>query len=146
MTEPNARLLARTLLARETAGNDTPDAAAAAGQRSCECVYRELSRWLGAHGSSVLFARALTRARAEHAVLAGVRVRDGSDVCLDGFVESVRGLPPTTAIEAAEAILSTLVELLDRVIGDDMTATILGPCLPDGTSGSTRSASPEETS
>jgi hypothetical protein len=87
----------------------------------------ELSRWIGREGCRALFARALAAAQADggHPVLDLVRVSTGSVSCLDGLAEGAARCGPDAATAGATAILSELIELLGRLIGEDMALTLL---------------------
>jgi hypothetical protein len=119
-----ARELASQLLTRETStalGADT------AADRVCQRVSDDLSRWIGTDGCRALFARALATAVAGggHPVLEAVRISGGSAYCLDGLTEGAVRYGATAATEGAAAVLSALIELLGRLIGDDMVRSFL---------------------
>jgi hypothetical protein len=90
-------------------------------------VSDELSRWIGRQGCRALFARALSTAQAggEYPVLDLVRVSTGSVSCLDGLAEGAARCGSDAATAGATAILSALIELLGRLIGDDMALSLL---------------------
>jgi len=128
---PTARELAHRLLARELAGRrDTPDVVAAAAQRVCQHVSSELSRWVGPEGARVLLARALALAQVEHPVLANVQSRTQSEACMTGLVESARAYGAAATAEGMVAILAALIELLGRLIGDDMAMSLVEESIP----------------
>ena len=104
-------------------GPDTTNEA----DRVCRRVSDELSRWIGNDGCRALFARALAAAQAEggHPVLDTVRTSARSVYCLDGLSESATRHGAAAATEGAAAVLSTLIELLARLIGDDMALSLL---------------------
>jgi hypothetical protein len=120
-----ARELASQLLAREIsapAGHETT----AAADRVCRRVSDELSRWVGTDGCRALFARALATAQgAGHPALDMVRTSARSVYCLDGLTESATRLGDAAASEGAAAILAALIDLLGRLIGDDMALNLL---------------------
>jgi hypothetical protein len=119
-----ARELASQLLTRETDAPPGPDTTAAA-DRACRRVSDELARWIGSDGCRALFARALTTAQAAgHPVLDTVRISARSVYCLDGLAESATRHGPAAASEGAAAILSAVIELLGRLIGDDMALSL----------------------
>jgi hypothetical protein len=118
--------LTRRLLAREAAGREPPDDAAAAARLACERIYRDLGRWLGPAGCRALFTRALSQARAEHPELGEIRVRDQSEPALDGVAESIERHGASTVARGLEALLVALLVLLGRLIGDDMAARLVG--------------------
>ena len=122
---PRLQQLTSRLIAREESSRDTPDAMVAAVQAACERLNRELSRWVGANGSLALFTRALAEARAQHPVLAEIRIRTRSEATLEGVAETVQkhGAPATA--DGLTSLLVTLLELLGRLIGDDMVMRLV---------------------
>jgi hypothetical protein len=121
-----ARELACQLLARETMappGADTTNGA----DRVCRRASDELSRWIGNDGCRALFARALATAQAEggHPVLDTVRTSARSVYCLDGLSDAAARHGAAAATEGAAAVLAALIELLGRLIGDDMALSLL---------------------
>lgn len=123
---PSAQELTRRLLAREAAGREPPDDAATAAGLACERTYRELARWLGPAGCRALFVRALSRSRSEHPALAEIRVGDRSEPALDGVAQSIQLHGASAVALGLEALLVALLELLGRLIGDDMAARLVG--------------------
>jgi hypothetical protein len=120
-----AKQIARRLIeghrAEQAGGHTTARAAAAAGDQ----LYRELSRWVGRDGCHALFTRALAQAQTEYPALGQIQLHARSDPYIDGVTETVmaRGDPATA--EAIEAMLVRLVELLGRLIGDDMAMKLI---------------------
>lgn len=125
----SARELARRLLAREAPDDAGPDDLAAA-ERVCQRVSENLSRWVGADGCHALFARALALAQLEHPVLKGVRRAAQPPTCLEGLAESAHTHDARTAAEGVVAILTALIELLGRLIGDDMAMSLVEQSVP----------------
>jgi len=138
--QPAARELARRVInARRSqqATGDTPArAAAAAGDR----LYRELSRWVGPDGCHALFTRALAQARTEYPALAQIQLRARSEPYIDGVAETIMAHGDATTAEALESMLVRLVELLGRLIGDDMAMKLIERSL----GGSERGGPPSE--
>jgi len=140
--QPPARQIARRLIESrrpERTGDDKAARAAAA----CNHLYWELSRWVGPDGSHALFARALAQTASEYADLEQIQLRARSEPYIDGIAESItaRGDPATA--EALESMLVRLVELLGRLIGDDMATKLVerslaAPERGDTTSGARR--------
>lgn len=121
---PTRQLARRVIEARRSEGSegDTP-ARAAAG--ASDRLYRELSRWVGFDGCHALFSRALTDARSEFPALGQIQIRARLQPHIDGVAETImaRGDPATA--EALESMLVRLVELLGRLIGDDMATKVI---------------------
>lgn len=122
---PGVRELTRRLVARELSQGDAPDVAAAAVQAACERVYGALSRWLGANGSHALFTRALAQAQVEHPLLRDIRFRTDSESGLEGVTESIQVHGVAAVAAGLESLLVTLIELLGRLVGDDMAARLI---------------------
>ena len=120
-----ARKIARRLInsrQSERAEGRTPARVAAAAS---EQLYRELSRWVGADGCHALFTRALAQARLEHPALAQVQLHARSEPYIDGVAESIIAHGDPATAEALESMLVRLVELLGRLIGDDMASKVI---------------------
>ena len=122
---PTLQQLTSRLIAREEGTRDTPDALVGAAQAACERLNRELSRWVGANGSLALFTRALAEARAQHPVLAEVRIRTRSAASLEGVPETVQKHGAAATADGLTSLLVTLLELLGRLIGDDMVMRLV---------------------
>jgi hypothetical protein len=116
---PIARDTAQRLIAREaaTAGSAAEDPAAA--ERALRRLIGELAEWFGPFGTHALLARALAHARAEHPALAGVTVGVPSAPAVQGLVDGPQ-LPG-----AAADLLAWVVELLGRLIGDDLATGLI---------------------
>src|SRR6266480_1123496 len=128
LTPPQSRPaeeLARRLLARDAPAEDAPDAVAAAAERVCGRVSANLSRWFGIDGTDALFARAVARAQADHPALANVRYSHQSAVCLERLAESARRHGAHAAADGVAAVLTVLIELLGRLIGEDIAMRLL---------------------
>jgi hypothetical protein len=98
---------------------------ARAAAASCDHLYRELSRWVGPDGCHALFTRALAQARAEHPALAQIHLKPRSEPYIDGVAESIMAHGDPATAEALESMLARLVELLGRLIGDDMAMKLI---------------------
>jgi hypothetical protein len=122
---PPARQLARLLIdrgqAEGTASPDSAHSAAAAFDR----LYPGLSRWVGLDGCHALFTRALAQTRTNHPPLGSIQLHARSTPYLEGMAETIEqhGAPATAA--ALESMLVTLIELLGRLIGDDMARSLI---------------------
>ena len=100
---------------------DTSARAAAAADH----LYRELSRWVGPDGCHALFTRAHADARNEFAPLGQIQLRPGSEPYIGGVAETVAAYGDTATAKALESMLTHLVELLGRLIGDDMAMKLI---------------------
>ena len=116
---PTAAALARRLIEHGASGPDADDAIGAA-QRASERLFRELRYWVGAEGARVLFRRALAQARHEHPALESIQLQMSSDAILSGLPEGAAAHGATKTVAGIEAVLVALLQLLGRLIGDDM--------------------------
>lgn len=122
---PPARQLARRVIdGRSDARAPSADSAtfAAAG---FDHLYQSLSRWVGLDGCHALFTRALANSRAEHPLLTNIQLRARSTPYLDGVAESVEEHGALETVEALESMLVVLIDLLGRLIGDDMARSLI---------------------
>jgi hypothetical protein len=133
--QPTPPQIARRLISRrrsEPSGAETPARAAAA---ACDHLYRELSRWVGRDGCHALFARALSEARTDDSALEGIHLRAGSDPYVEGIAETIMAYGDPATAEGLESMLVRLVELLGRLIGEDMAMVLLERSLAAAGSG-----------
>jgi hypothetical protein len=120
-----ARKIARRLIESSRSkgqGGDSPARAAAA---ACDRLYRELSRWVGRDGCHALFTRALAQARTDHPALGKIQLRARAEPYIDGVAETIIAQGDPATAQALEAMLVSLVELLGRLIGDDMAMKLI---------------------
>ena len=127
---PAAQELARRLLARETSGAGEPAMVAAALQRACLRVSENLRDSVGDDGRNALLARALARTESGHPALKDIRQLNNGVVHLDGIVASVEAHGVVQVTAAIEALLAALVDVLGRLIGEDMAMRLLDHDLP----------------
>lgn len=132
---PTLRELARRLVAPQTSTGGAADLPSATASRICNHLYRDLSRWIGADGCHALFARALARTQSGHPALRDIRLGGGSDSCLEGVAESVQVHGASAVGEGLEAMLVALIELLGRLIGDDMASKLIEQSVARDTQG-----------
>jgi len=116
--------LAQRLIDRARAGSGTQESANAAAA-AVERLYLDLSRWVGLDGCHALFMRALATSREEHQSLAGITLQVRSTQYLNGVAEAVEKEGSAKTAAALEAMLVTLIELLGRLIGIDMAASLI---------------------
>jgi len=101
------------------------DTAARAAAAACDNLYRELSRWVGADGCHALFTRALAETRPEYPALEKIRLHPKSESYVDGIADSIMAYGDPETAKALESVLVRLVELLGRLIGDDMAGKLI---------------------
>jgi hypothetical protein len=128
MFPPQTRDLAQRLLANENAAGKTSAEFAAFGV--CEMLRQPLVTLAGVAGFRSLLSRALTLARAEAPCLSAVQV--AADGSLQGLGELRPRVDADQAREAGIILISQLLGLLVRVVGEAMTLQLVtSEILPD---------------
>jgi hypothetical protein len=134
---PTSVLIARRLLAGQaTPGREGHAAIVGADlQHACSRVAENLRDALGEDGLTALLARALARTERDHPALKAIRQLNNGGIHLDGVVASIEthGTGPVTA--AIEALLAALIDVLSRLIGEDMALRIIDQGTPRPRSG-----------
>lgn len=125
------RDLARRLIDSGGAGQAHGLASADATAAACDRVYRGLSRWIGRDGCHALFTRALAQARSSHPLLEQIKLDPRSGDYVDGMAPVIMQYGNAAATSALEAMLVVLIELLARLIGDDMATRLIGQTLSE---------------
>jgi hypothetical protein len=130
-TRPAAQEIVRRLISIRPHRQKRGDTAARAAAAACDSLYRELSRWVGPDGCHALFARALAETRPQYPALEKIQLHPRSDPYVEGIADSImaRGDPETA--EALVSMLIRLVELLGRLIGDDMASKLISRTFDD---------------
>jgi hypothetical protein len=124
-SQPPARQLARSLINPHgvgQAGSRTPAHVAAA---ACDRLYQDLSRWVGSDGCHALFTRALAHARTNYALLGKIQLRARSEPYLEGVAATIVEYGDPATADALESMLVGLIDLLGRLIGDDMATKLI---------------------
>jgi hypothetical protein len=114
----------RLIDSRRSAQADGATVAHAAAS-ACDRLYRELSRWVGPDGCHALFTRAGAQARTEFPLLEQVHLHARSEPYIEGVAETIMAHGDPATAEALESMLVRLVELLGRLIGDDMAVKLI---------------------
>ena len=124
---PEARDLARQLIALEVARDEPPAAGGSAAGRVCEKLRRPLARVAGTEGFRSLMSRAVAVARSEVRSLDAVVVRaDGSLEGLDGA-----GHGPNAGGEGGVEVVAQLLNLLVTFIGEPLTLRLVRDAWPE---------------
>jgi len=92
---------------------------------ACDHLYRGLSRWVGPDGCHALFTRALAEALVQHPALGAVQLHARSDPYTDGVAEAITMHGDRATADGLEALLVRLIEILGRLIGDDMSTILI---------------------
>lgn len=133
---PAARLVADRLLSRGRAaveaegGSRDPLAVAEGVGRQLAST---LSRWFGPYGYHALLTRALAEASRSHPSLEAVRVPGPADPTLVGLADAAATHGMDETMQGVITILATVVELLGRLIGDDLAMDLMDQAMPDAT-------------
>jgi len=127
---PESRHLAQTLLTYEAVGGEKSEPAESAAFRVCAKLRRPLITLAGVAGFRSLLSRALTLARAEAPSLSAVQV--AADGSLQGLEEFRSQVDADQAGEAGIILITQLLGLLVRVVGEAMTLQLVtSEILPD---------------
>jgi len=121
----NGRETARRLISSGRTGRAASRPAAAAAAAACDRLSRELSWWFGADGCHALVTRALAQAKARHPALGEIQLRSGAQPCIDGLEKAIKSYGDAATAEAFEVMIGLLVELLERLIGDDIALKLM---------------------
>ncbi len=119
---PAATDAAQRLWARAAGDSSAPEEIAAAAARIGNELRAGLGRWIGADGYRTLLDRALGLARAEHPALGGLAGLGGDEPLTTAAVRA-QGADPVAA--GLVAMVAALVELLGRIIGEDMAVHLV---------------------
>jgi hypothetical protein len=119
----------------------------ASGERVLGQLQERLVRWFGPDGVDAILIRALDVARAEHPIMARVHHDAPGVLRLSGILDGVTNNRANSsngeaangeAAEATEAILAlvaTILQLIARLVGDDMTQHLVGQIWSQAQSG-----------
>ena len=130
MLPPQTRDLALRLLAYEDAAGKTSEPTQSAAFGVCERLRQPLITLAGLAGFRSLISRALTLARAEAPSLSAVQV--AADGSLQGLDELRPQVDADQAREAGIILITQLLGLLVRVVGEAMTLQLVtSEILPD---------------
>lgn len=123
--------LASWLIAKELGGEANIAEQPAAAERACQKLSVGLSRTVSAAGAQALVARALHLARPEFAFLGGVRAGLPPGPCYEGLSDSTRDVATTEVARGLLAVLGTLLALLVKYIGEELTLRMVWEVWPD---------------
>jgi hypothetical protein len=135
--DTGSRQIARRLVDSRRSEQPGGDTAARATAAACDDLYRELSRWVGPDGCHALFTRALAQARTEYPMLGQIQLRARSEPYVDGVAATIMANGDAVTAEALQSMLVRLVELLGRLIGDDMATKLIERSLAASQTGNT---------
>jgi len=117
-----AHVVSHQLWARVPGTSDTPETALAAAEQLCEQLRVGLARWVGVEGYRALLARALTVTMVAHPALAALS--DARDEAREPGARVAR-FDARAMVAGVIALVATLIELLGRIVGDEMAARLV---------------------
>jgi hypothetical protein len=115
------RVVALMIIALETPEGDSALESVRPAGNALRRVVVELSRWVGPDGCRALLFRALNRAGHDHPALVNIQVVSHSAPVLTGVEESIEANGASAVAAGLTTTLVLLFELLERVIGNDLT-------------------------
>lgn len=126
---PASLRLARRVLEREVTRHDDagPAAIATALQLVSARVCSNLRDAMGVAGCDALMARARTRVERDHPALGDLCGQNGADLQLDAMVARIEAHGVAAVTAAIEALLAALIDILSRLIGEDMAIRLIDP-------------------
>jgi len=113
---------ARRLWSGATGGSATPGDVAAAATRLCNQLRAGLGRWVGGEGYRALLARAHNQTREEHPALGSLSCDRGDEPVT---AEAVRAHGTAAAAAAIVALVAALIDLLGRIVGEEMAVRLV---------------------
>ena len=120
----SARVVVPLLIAGKRRAGQTADAVQPANDALGSTLV-ELSRWMGPHGSRALLERALSQAGHDHPVLADLAIVSNSAPSVTGVERAVRVHGSKLITDALTSTLVRLFELLERMIGNELTMNLV---------------------
>lgn len=102
-----------------------PAQVGAALQRMIVRVSETLRDSMGEDGRNALLVRALARSEADHPALKKIVVLDDHGIQLDGVGASIEAHGVKTVTAAIEAFLAALIDVLGRLIGEEMAMQMI---------------------
>jgi len=131
MADSQSLELARQILARDLSGVNAPTSAliTRGAERTFQRLANTLVRWIGPEGCHALFTRALSLAQTQNPALKVVPPPTRSAVFLEGLA-SAKQHDATAVTEEIVLILTSLFELLARLIGHDLAIRLVAESIP----------------
>jgi len=120
----SARRLVKRECDRPAKSRLSPDGIAEALYRACDLVVRNLRESMGDDGCDALFARAISRTEALHPVIKQLRDSRESGLSRAHLSDAVTA-DEGAARAGVESLLAGLIEILARLIGEDMALRII---------------------
>jgi hypothetical protein len=119
---------ARRLISRiksYPASVESPDPSVTALQRSCTIVVQNVRQALGDHGCEALMSRAIATIEPRHPLV--TELRHGQTFTRERLATAVQMHGAAAAEAAVESLIGTLIEILARLIGEEMAIRMVDP-------------------
>ncbi len=129
---PSGQIARRLIILSDAREGGRHDAARAT-VGACDQLYHDLSRWVGTDGCRALFTRAIAQARTDYPLLEKIHLRVRPQPHLEGVAETIEAHGAPATADAIESMLVGLIELLGRLIGDDMAMKLIDESLVQST-------------
>jgi hypothetical protein len=113
---------AHRLWARYAGDEATAEGLASASERLFSELETRLARWVGAEGFRVLWGRALKQAQEGHSALASLSDREWGGRAVASAVQAHSARQVAAGVIA---VLATLIDLLGRIIGQEMAVRLV---------------------
>jgi len=129
---PAAVRIARRVMGREAVrdARATPAALASALQRVFGRLSYNLRDAMGPDGYDALLVRALARAKRAHPALAMAGALNEREMHTDKMLAIIEAHGADVATDAMEALLVAFIDILSRLIGEDMAIRLIDPDVP----------------
>lgn len=131
--------LARRLWAHALGDDATPEAVAWAAERTCAELRVGLRRWIGADGYRSLLERSLAQVRQTHPSFEAMSCLGEDD---SEMTAAVREHGAEQVATGLLALMTALIEVLGRILGDDMAAQLVEKAVNRHHSNDVNTASP----
>jgi hypothetical protein len=129
---PGSSRIARRVLDREAipSGDAAPAIVAGALHRVCASMSANLRDAMGGAGRDALLARAVSRATATHPALKDMWRRNAADIRVEDVLATIDAHGAAATVAAVEALLVALIDILSRLIGEDMAIRLIDHDVP----------------
>jgi hypothetical protein len=129
---PAAVRIARRVMGREAVrdAGASPAAIASALQRVFGRLSYNLRDAMGPDGYDALLLRALARAKRAHPALAMAGALNEREMHTDKMLAIIEAHGADVATDAMEALLVAFIDILSRLIGEDMAIRLIDPDVP----------------
>jgi hypothetical protein len=117
---------------------ESPDPSVSALQRTCTTVVQNIRQALGDHGCEALMSRAMATIETRHPL--AMELRQGQTFTRERLATAVQMHGAAAAEAAVESLIGTLIEILARLIGEEMAIRMVDPDGPPSVHDGTRTS------